>query len=757
MEYEFALPIGAQLKSPDLTYVVVETLGYGSFGITYKVSSTIMVNNVPITTFFAVKEHFMKGCYRDTDGCTMVSAPSIKKDVELSRKDFIIEAKRLNKMSGMSPNIVKVNEVFEYYGTAYYVMQYLDGGEMSEHLEKEGALSEAQSLAIIRPIAEAVKLIHKERLLHLDIKPGNIVLMTDPSTGNQYPVLIDFGIAKHFSSTGAPTSSISAKGASNGYAPQEQYSEVNHFAPEIDVYALGATLLHFLSGEQPKNAFDITPEDINAMLPDAVSNRTRKAILAAMESKKTQRTPTVAAFLESLEEVYTLPAGFLLNGQMAKYRIVGIHSETDSYIVYDAVAEEETDNLIEDSEEVTVVGGENNNNESVIEDDDSPTVSLDAQKDKKDDTPPALPNESECVIEDDDNPTVSMDAVQQAAKKPVKKPVAVAPPPRPQKKEAPMSSSVKYLVYECFSKTKYKRYDDGTVAGYDSSVHFEFEKAKAGIPVGFLGNKASNGLPLAEGFGSNGTIYFTYMLVTKQPGGIKQKSWFSRNLKLIGFIVGGLALVAGLTFGGIALYKNFIKGKPEPATTEQVKPEDDTDSLKLADEAKKDSLKAAEQAVADSLKAVAAKAKADSIAKAKADSISAANAAAAEPTPTPAVSSSSSSENRDKPQRPQTNTTAPSSRPQSTQQRTTTRPQQARPQQTRPQQTQQTRPQQMRPQTSRPSGGYTGSSGDTRNPSTYRPGNTARPGSTTRPGSTSRPSVNTRQERNNRAASNFDD
>ena len=305
MTIELALPVGSILKSKKRTYKVVGTLGAGGFGITYKVQSTIMVENLDITTYFAIKEHFIRGCDRKSDGCTVTYSKSLKEDVELSRKDFIVEAERLNKLSGLSRNIVPVNEVFQYNNTAYYVMRYLDGGELSAHISREGALSESHALSIIKPICEAVAMLHKERLLHLDIKPDNIVLMTDADTGEQYPVLIDFGIAKHFSSSGKPTSMHSAKGASDGYAPMEQYSKIDYFAPEMDVYALAATLLHMLSGQIPKNAFDITEEYIQQVIPEDVSVQTRNAIIHAMQARKNVRTPNVLSFLKELANEQT--------------------------------------------------------------------------------------------------------------------------------------------------------------------------------------------------------------------------------------------------------------------------------------------------------------------------------------------------------------------------------------------------------------------------------------------------------------------
>lgn len=332
------LPIGAHIVHGKNKYTVVQVLGSGGFGITYKVKSTIMVGNVPVQTFFAVKELFVKGCFRKDDGCTVDCAPNMLQELKDCRSDFLTEAKRLNELSGKSKNIVRVNEVFEYNNTVYYVMQYLDGGEMSKHIEREGALSEARALSLIRPVAEAVELIHKDHLLHLDIKPENIVLMTSDTDATQYPVLIDFGLAKHFSSSGKPTSAHFVKGASDGYAPMEQYSEIETFSPEMDVYALGATLLYFLTGTNPKNAFKIRRNDIEEALPSEVSGRTRDAIINAMAPLAENRTHDVRTFLQGLEEQYTLPVGHLVESKRMRYRITGILDERPTCIIYNAIA-----------------------------------------------------------------------------------------------------------------------------------------------------------------------------------------------------------------------------------------------------------------------------------------------------------------------------------------------------------------------------------------------------------------------------------
>lgn len=289
------------LKSGLREYKVVEVLGAGGFGITYKVVADIQVGNVTISSYFVIKEHFLKGCWRGEDKMSVLHAPTLEADIKTTRKDFINEAKRLNKLGQKTPNIVKVNEVFEANGTAYYVMEYLDGGNFLQYVSRYGPLPEEDAIRLIVIVAKAVALLHERNLLHLDIKPDNIVLKTDAKTGRQLPVLIDFGIAKHFDKHGKPTSHLVAKGASEGYAPMEQYDEITHFASEIDVYALGATLYFLLTGKHPPKAFNIHSfRDLQDNLPSGISTQTVNALASAMKPSKYERTQTVSAFLRDL-------------------------------------------------------------------------------------------------------------------------------------------------------------------------------------------------------------------------------------------------------------------------------------------------------------------------------------------------------------------------------------------------------------------------------------------------------------------------
>ncbi len=299
-----ALRPGTVISSEHYDYKIVKVLGAGSFGITYLATADVQVGNVSVTVKFAVKEHFMSmSCYRGDDGAEVLCTPASKEDVELSRSDFLVEARRLQTLCQKSRGIVHVNETFEANNTAYYVMEFLNGGS-------PGQMPEGDAINIICQVAQAVDTIHGEKLLHLDIKPDNIVMKTNDS-GEVYPVLIDFGVAKHFGKDNKPTSHLQAKGASAGYAPQEQYDEggITEFSPKYDIYALGAVLLFLLTGKNPPSAFKISPNqaELAAMIPATVTDSTRAAILGAMKPSAFERTESISDFVAQLTGSAQLP------------------------------------------------------------------------------------------------------------------------------------------------------------------------------------------------------------------------------------------------------------------------------------------------------------------------------------------------------------------------------------------------------------------------------------------------------------------
>lgn len=294
-----ALQPGIRLVSPAKSYTIISVLGRGGFGITYLASTSVMVDNLRMPAMVAIKEHFpADDCSRSADGNSVDIYPSAAKRYSQSLRDFRLEAKCLQRLAGLHPSIVSVSEVFDANSTAYYVMEYIEGSTLRQYVESRGPLSLAETLSIMQPITEAVARLHSNRFTHLDIKPGNIMLSADDATGQPRPVLIDFGLAKHYNADGSSTVTVRSCGVTDGYAPVEQYAGVTRFSPTVDVYSLAATILFCLTGKKPLPAAEMTPEALQAAIPADLPAPARRALKAAMAYSPADR-PTDASVLLS--------------------------------------------------------------------------------------------------------------------------------------------------------------------------------------------------------------------------------------------------------------------------------------------------------------------------------------------------------------------------------------------------------------------------------------------------------------------------
>lgn len=213
--------------------------------------------------------------------------------VERFKQKFIKEARNIASLNHR--NIVSIVDIFEDNGTAYYVMEYIERGSLEDCIKKNGRIREEKAIKYIVHIASALDYIHRRRIMHLDIKPANILL-------NSYneAVLIDFGLSKQYDKKGSQTSTTPV-GISHGYAPIEQYNTngVGSFYPATDIYSLGATLYRLLTGKVPPTASDINNDGI-PKLPADISQRAAKAINAAMQPRRNDRPQSISEFLEIL-------------------------------------------------------------------------------------------------------------------------------------------------------------------------------------------------------------------------------------------------------------------------------------------------------------------------------------------------------------------------------------------------------------------------------------------------------------------------
>ncbi len=282
------LPVNTLLQGGK--YKIIRFINSGGFGCTYEVEHTLMNSRV------AIKEFFVKDlCERD-ESTSHISIISKNKAsvVDKLKKKFLDEARSLFKMH--HPGIVRVVDIFEENNTAYYVMEFVDGVSLHEMIKKQGLLSESDSLAYICQVADALRYVHSKNRLHLDIKPGNIMVDKEGKA-----ILIDFGASKHYDEeTGENTSTLLGINT-KGYAPPEQMAQsFSTFSPSTDIYALGATLYKLLTGTTPIGAnMRASGEELEA-IPDTISEATRRAVIQSMDMNRNKRPQTIDAFLALL-------------------------------------------------------------------------------------------------------------------------------------------------------------------------------------------------------------------------------------------------------------------------------------------------------------------------------------------------------------------------------------------------------------------------------------------------------------------------
>lgn len=275
------------------TYKIEKILGQGSFGITYLAEHTNLGKKV------AIKEFFMKELNsRGEDGSiTGMSDSSLSQNYCQKFKKEAINLSRLD-----HPNIVRVTDSFSENGTFYYVMDFIEGQNLNDYI-KSHYIDEAEAVSIIKSVADALIYMHEEKhMLHLDLKPGNVMRRNDG-----HILLIDFGLSKHYSTDGQPETSTTIGLGTAGYAPIEQSNQAKNgeFRPTIDVYALGATFYKLLTRGTPPPASDLVSDDElleNKLREKGLSDNLIKVVTEAMSPNVRKRTQSVREFRDALTD-----------------------------------------------------------------------------------------------------------------------------------------------------------------------------------------------------------------------------------------------------------------------------------------------------------------------------------------------------------------------------------------------------------------------------------------------------------------------
>lgn len=270
-------------------YLVGQALGQGGFGITY------IGRDLGLDRIVAIKEFYPIGLSnRNNDVSSSITVTQNEDTAyEAMKKRFLDEARVLAKFGGLG-GVVNVMRYFAENNTAYFVMEYLHGTDLRQVVKNRGPLSGEELFPLLRPVMQALEMIHSEGVIHRDISPDNLMLQSDGTLK-----LLDFGAARQLE--GNRSLSVELK---HGYAPVEQYSGGGQ-GPWSDVYALCATIYYCLTGVKPPQSVQRAmeageelkkPSELGARL----TPRQEAALLRGLAVRKSERFQTMKELEDAL-------------------------------------------------------------------------------------------------------------------------------------------------------------------------------------------------------------------------------------------------------------------------------------------------------------------------------------------------------------------------------------------------------------------------------------------------------------------------
>lgn len=299
---EKALAPGTIIKGAKNSYKVTDVLRSNGQGFTYKVTATVGVGSRARQVSMVMREHMMVRCSdRGDDGMTVVTAEDIAPTVEGCLRSFSYASEERANVAEKCTWLIDVIDIFEANNTYYYVAEYLDGPTLKEYVEsKGGRLTYEEAREVLSPIFDATRVLHANHILHTSITPKHIKFVK--TAKGMTPVLFSLYDSMHFGERGMESWMLPVMSCAEGYAPPEQYSIVEHFYPQIDVYALAAVLVYALTGTDLPDSRTLTPDMVREILPSALPETLVSAIINALDPDVNQRTASVTNFREELKE-----------------------------------------------------------------------------------------------------------------------------------------------------------------------------------------------------------------------------------------------------------------------------------------------------------------------------------------------------------------------------------------------------------------------------------------------------------------------
>lgn len=296
-------------------YLLGKAVGAGGFGIIYKAF------DLKLETIVAVKEFFVTHIMTRAVGQQEVIINKKSSDEYVYRKERFLAEARTMAQFGNHKNIPNVFEFFEENGTAYIVMELLEGQPLNQMLQENGGkLDKDFALLIIREVGNALKSLHEKGIIHRDVAPDNIFICS----GKELKIkLLDLGAAKLANNTDNVIDII----LKPGYSPAEQYDNTKNIGPWTDIYALGATLYVMLTGVKPEESTNRKiedtvpyPNELDASISENLSN----SIMKAMAIEPHLRFKSVVDFVKGVDGEKKIVTIKQEKKRRATKRIIGI-------------------------------------------------------------------------------------------------------------------------------------------------------------------------------------------------------------------------------------------------------------------------------------------------------------------------------------------------------------------------------------------------------------------------------------------------
>lgn len=280
-------------------YILGRVLGQGGFGITY------VAQEYQTGKRYAIKEYFPDSmATRSGNGFVRPYSGERGEHFSYGKKCFLEEAQTVSRFNG-NPNIAEVYLYFEENGTAYFVMEYVEGLSLRMYLKScGGRVFWDDAVAIMTPVLDALAAVHEQGIVHRDVTPDNIIVRKDGTIK-----LLDFGAARY--SLGNVSKSLDVV-LKHGFAPREQYSRRGRQGPYTDVYTACATLYFATTGIKPMDAIERTDQDRMprpSQLGVSLTPAQESILLKGLAVKPGDRYQNAGALRDALLSARKVPSG----------------------------------------------------------------------------------------------------------------------------------------------------------------------------------------------------------------------------------------------------------------------------------------------------------------------------------------------------------------------------------------------------------------------------------------------------------------